>query len=97
MGVFSTEALDCRTGQNKGRYCKKELLLLLVSLPLLYPSYYTYRTFNTFNRNYRVIKISLGIFYPSIQIIAKACVSLASTRWEKRASSLLSWFFIKYL
>ena len=39
MGVFcdrlkfgSTAALNCRTGQNKGRYCKKELLLLLVSL-----------------------------------------------------------------
>ena len=37
MGVFcdrlkcdSTVALDCRTGQNKGRYCEKELLLLLV-------------------------------------------------------------------
>ena len=39
MGVFwdrlkfgSTAALDCSTGQNKGRYCKKELLLLLVSM-----------------------------------------------------------------
>jgi hypothetical protein len=39
MGVFcvrlkfgSTAALDSRTGQNKGRYCKKALLLLLVSL-----------------------------------------------------------------
>ena len=39
MGVFcdrlklcSTAALDCRTGQNKGRYHEKELLLLLVSL-----------------------------------------------------------------
>ena len=39
MGVFcdrlefgSTAALICRTGQNKGRYCQKELLLLLVSL-----------------------------------------------------------------
>jgi hypothetical protein len=37
MGVFcgklkfgSTAALDCRTGQNKGRYCKKEFLLLLL-------------------------------------------------------------------
>ena len=36
MGVFcdrlkfgSTVALDCRTGQNKGRYSKKELLLVL--------------------------------------------------------------------
>jgi hypothetical protein len=28
----STAALDCRNGQNKGRYCKKELLLLLVLL-----------------------------------------------------------------
>ena len=28
----SKAALDCRTGQNKGRYCKKALLLLLVSL-----------------------------------------------------------------
>ena len=28
----STAALDCHTGQNKDRYCKKELLLLLVSL-----------------------------------------------------------------
>ena len=39
MGVFcdrlkfgSTAALDCGTGQNKGRYCEKELLLLLISL-----------------------------------------------------------------
>ena len=39
MGVFcdrlefgSTAALDCHTGLNKGRYCEKELLLLLVSL-----------------------------------------------------------------
>ena len=39
MGIFcdwlkfgSAIALDCRTGQNKGRYCKKELLLLRVSL-----------------------------------------------------------------
>ena len=28
----STAALNCSTGQNKGRYCKKELLLLLVLL-----------------------------------------------------------------
>ena len=39
MGVFcdslkfgSTVALNCRTGQNKGRYCKKELLLIIISL-----------------------------------------------------------------
>ena len=39
MGVFferlklgSTAAIDCRTGQNKGRYCEKELSFLLVSL-----------------------------------------------------------------
>ena len=39
MGVFcdrlklgSTAALDCRTGQNKGRYHEKELLFLLVLL-----------------------------------------------------------------
>ena len=39
MGVFcekfnlgSTAALYCQTGFKKGRYCKKELLLLLVSL-----------------------------------------------------------------
>ena len=39
MGVFcnrlklgSTAALDCQTGQNKGRYHKKELLFLLVLL-----------------------------------------------------------------
>ena len=39
MGAFcdrlklgSTAALDCRAGQNKGRYRKKELLFLLVSL-----------------------------------------------------------------
>ena len=39
MGVFcdrlklgSTAALDCWTGQNKDRYCEKELLFLLVSL-----------------------------------------------------------------
>ena len=37
MGVFldklifgSTAALDCLTGQNKGIYCKKELLILLI-------------------------------------------------------------------
>ena len=30
----STAAPDCRTGQNKGRYREKELLLLLVSLVL---------------------------------------------------------------
>ena len=30
----STAALDCCTDQNKGRYLKKELLLLLVSLSL---------------------------------------------------------------
>ena len=42
IGVFcdglkfgSTAALDCRTGQNKGRYCEKESLLLLISLELL--------------------------------------------------------------
>ena len=33
LKLGSTAALDCRTGQNKGRYCEKELLLLLVSLP----------------------------------------------------------------
>ena len=39
MGVFcdrlklgSTAALDCLTGQNKGRCCEKELLLLLILL-----------------------------------------------------------------
>ena len=39
MGVFcdrimlgSTTALDCQTVQNKGKYCKKEFLLLLVLL-----------------------------------------------------------------
>jgi hypothetical protein len=39
MGVFcdrlklgSTAALDCRTGQNKGRYSKEELLFLVYSL-----------------------------------------------------------------
>ena len=43
MGVFcdklklcSTAALDCRTGQNKGRYREKELLFLLVSLESTY-------------------------------------------------------------
>ena len=41
MGVFcdnlklcSTAALNCRTGQNKGRYCEKELSFLLVSLSI---------------------------------------------------------------
>ena len=40
MGVFcdrlklgSTAALNCQTGQNRGRYRKKELLFLLVLLP----------------------------------------------------------------
>ena len=28
----STAALDCHTRQNKGRYCKEELLFLLISL-----------------------------------------------------------------
>ena len=32
LKLGSTAALDCHTGQNKGRYRKKELLLLLVSL-----------------------------------------------------------------
>ena len=39
MGIFSdrlklgsTATLDFGTGQNKGRYCKEELLFLLVSL-----------------------------------------------------------------
>ena len=39
MGVFcdmlkfgSTAAVDCRTGQNKDRYCKKELLIYPPSL-----------------------------------------------------------------
>ena len=39
MGVFcdrlsfgSIAALNCHTGQDRGRYCKKELLLLLVLL-----------------------------------------------------------------
>ena len=31
--LCTTAALNCQTGQNKDRYCKKELLLLLVSLP----------------------------------------------------------------
>ena len=30
--ICSTAALDCRTGQNKGRYREKELLFLLISL-----------------------------------------------------------------
>ena len=32
LNLCSTVALDCRTGQNKGRYHKKELSFLLVSL-----------------------------------------------------------------
>jgi hypothetical protein len=32
LKLGSTAALDCRTGQNKGIYCKKVLLLILVSL-----------------------------------------------------------------
>ena len=32
LKLGSTAALDCQTGQNKGRYCKKELSFLLVSL-----------------------------------------------------------------
>ena len=47
MGVFcdriklgSTVALDCQTGQNKGRYRKKELLFLLVSLTLGKDTFY---------------------------------------------------------
>ena len=42
MGVFcdrpkfgSTAALNCRTGQNKDRFCEKELLFLLFLLPML--------------------------------------------------------------
>ena len=41
MGVFcdrlklcSTAAPDCRTGQNKGSYCKQELSFLVVSLDI---------------------------------------------------------------
>ena len=33
MGVFCDRLKFGSTDQNKGRYCKKELLLLLVSLP----------------------------------------------------------------
>ena len=32
LKLGSTAALDCRTGQNKGRYCKKEVSFLLVLL-----------------------------------------------------------------
>ena len=32
LKLYSTAALDCRTGQNKSRYRKKELSFLLVSL-----------------------------------------------------------------
>ena len=32
LKLGSTAALDCRTGQNKGRYPEKELLFLLVLL-----------------------------------------------------------------
>ena len=35
LKLGSTAALDCQTGQNKGRYCKKELLFLLVLLAVL--------------------------------------------------------------
>ena len=46
MGVFcdrlkfgSKAALNCHTGQNKDKYCEKELSLLLVSLnPFIIPS-----------------------------------------------------------
>ena len=32
LKLVSTAAFDCRTGQNKGRYCKQERSFLLVSL-----------------------------------------------------------------
>jgi hypothetical protein len=32
LKLGSTAALDYQTGQNKGKYCEKELLFLLVSL-----------------------------------------------------------------
>ena len=40
----STAALDCQIGQNKGRYCKKELLFLLVSLVVPLPFQYKHCT-----------------------------------------------------
>ena len=46
MGLFcdrltlgSTAAIDCPTGQNKGRYCKEDLLFLLFLLSLHTPEY----------------------------------------------------------
>ena len=33
LKLGSTAVLDCLTGQNNGRYCEKELLLLLVLFP----------------------------------------------------------------
>ena len=32
LKLYSTAALDCRTGQSKDRYCKKELSFLLIGL-----------------------------------------------------------------
>ena len=32
LKLGSTAALNCQTGQNKGRYCKKELSFLLTHL-----------------------------------------------------------------
>ena len=44
LKLCSTVALDCRTGQDKGIYREKELLLLLVSLVPLIPLV-SFRTF----------------------------------------------------
>ena len=73
MGVFcdrlkfgSTAALDCRTGQNKGSYPKKELLLLLVLL--FEQSQKVFKPHDHLLRKVQVIKPMCGyIFYHIIE------------------------------
>ena len=63
MGVFcdrlkfgSTAALDCPIGKNKGRYCKKELLLLLVLLVKLMTDAKSLHS--------NIYTVGIGIFVP---------------------------------
>ena len=62
----STAALDCRTGQDKGRYCKKELLFLLVLLSQAYPSIEIQA--GTFNS---LIFYTLALWYPISIVLGK--------------------------
>ena len=78
LTVGSTAALDCRTGQNKGRYCKKEFLSLLVLLPEMMSPYFD------FNRNFSCQTISMPNSDPPLQLSYRLVVYSISSR--KRCS-----------